>query len=440
MGTTLLLADDSFTIQKVVGIIFANEDCELVVVDNGVAALEKAREMRPDAMLVDAIMPGMNGYEVCEEIRRDPALRDVPILLMVGAFESFDEERAKKSGADDHITKPFESQSLIDKVREMLEIGRSRASAKAAPSFEEPHHAAASALDIPLPAAAVPETEGAPAAAQAANLYDSFRGFVHLGAESPQQRAGEGAPEEFTFESVEAPAQPEETTVGTVEALAPPPVEPGDFIFLSSVDIVEASPEDDLWGTFGEEIAEGEKIQFGEVMAGEEMEPSDVLEEEIPPVEFGAAVTEEPAPETETASPAAFSEIISLGMEPEPTGEPAEPETAAAQVSFEEPPAPGTFSPEAEERPFAAEEAYIPASEAFTAAEDVPGPPADTIAEPASVPGGEAALSLTEEQLAAAVSRVSREVIERIAWDVVPDLAEAIIKEEIRKIKEGMMR
>jgi CheY-like chemotaxis protein len=75
MGTTLLLADDSITIQKVVGIIFANEDYELVVVDNGDSALEKAREIYPDVMLVDAVMPGKSGYEVCEEVRRDPLLK-----------------------------------------------------------------------------------------------------------------------------------------------------------------------------------------------------------------------------------------------------------------------------------------------------------------------------------------------------------------------------
>jgi CheY-like chemotaxis protein len=107
MGKKLLLADDSITIQKVVGIIFANEDYELTIVDNGAAALAKARQSRPDIMLVDALMPGMGGYEVCEEVRRDPALSTVPILLMTGAFEPFDEDKARRSGADDFISKPF---------------------------------------------------------------------------------------------------------------------------------------------------------------------------------------------------------------------------------------------------------------------------------------------------------------------------------------------
>src|SRR5690349_3579557 len=113
MGSKVLLADDSITIQKVVAIIFANEDYELTVVDNGDAALQKARESIPDVVLVDALMPGKNGYEVCQEMRRDPVLKNVPLLLMTGAFEPFDEDKARQCGADDFISKPFESQNLI---------------------------------------------------------------------------------------------------------------------------------------------------------------------------------------------------------------------------------------------------------------------------------------------------------------------------------------
>src|SRR5512144_764650 len=126
MRTKLLLADDSITIQKVVGIIFASEDYELAIVNNGDAALAKAREIMPDVLLVDAVMPGKTGYEVCEEIRRDPALKGTPILLLTGAFEPFDEGKARQSGADDFISKPFESQHLIEKVISLAELGGER--------------------------------------------------------------------------------------------------------------------------------------------------------------------------------------------------------------------------------------------------------------------------------------------------------------------------
>ena len=120
MPKTLLLADDSVTIQKVVGISFANEDVVLVTVDNGDDAVLRASELRPDLVLADVAMPGKDGYEVCEAIKSDPGMRHVPVLLLSGTFESFDEARARQVGADGHITKPFEAQALVDRVNELL--------------------------------------------------------------------------------------------------------------------------------------------------------------------------------------------------------------------------------------------------------------------------------------------------------------------------------
>ena len=121
-------SNDSVTIQKVVGISFANEDVELVTVDNGDAAIERAQEVRPDLVLADVVMPGKSGYEVCEALRGDPNLSHVPVLLLTGTFEAFDEERAQAVGSSGHITKPFEAQALVERVTELL-MG-----AKAAPA------------------------------------------------------------------------------------------------------------------------------------------------------------------------------------------------------------------------------------------------------------------------------------------------------------------
>ncbi len=123
MPRTLLLADDSITIQRVVGITFANEDFEITTVDNGEDAIQKAKELKPNIILADVIMPKKNGYEVCQAIKSDPALRATPVLLLAGTFEAFDENRARAVGANGHITKPFESQALIDKVNGLLGAG-----------------------------------------------------------------------------------------------------------------------------------------------------------------------------------------------------------------------------------------------------------------------------------------------------------------------------
>ncbi|MBW2270110.1 MAG: response regulator [Deltaproteobacteria bacterium] len=120
MSKKLLLADDSVTIQKVVGISFANEDIELVTVDNGDDAVVRAREELPDVVLADVVMPGKNGYEVCEALRNDPKLAHVPVLLLTGTFEAFDNELAERCGASGHIAKPFEAQTLVDRVLELM--------------------------------------------------------------------------------------------------------------------------------------------------------------------------------------------------------------------------------------------------------------------------------------------------------------------------------
>jgi CheY-like chemotaxis protein len=120
MPKTLLLADDSVVIQKLVGLSFANEDVEVITTDNGDDALAEARRMRPDLVLADVVMPGQNGYEVCGAIKADAALRHIPVLLLTGTFEAFDEVRARQVGADGHITKPFEAQALVDRVTDLL--------------------------------------------------------------------------------------------------------------------------------------------------------------------------------------------------------------------------------------------------------------------------------------------------------------------------------
>src|SRR5512137_2706518 len=127
MSIKVLVADDSITIQKVIGIIFGGDEYSLTIVDNGKSAIDKAHEINPDILLIDALMPGMTGYEVSEAVRSTPALAAKPILILTGSFEPFDEEKAKKCGSDDFIAKPFESQQILAKVKELLELGATRA-------------------------------------------------------------------------------------------------------------------------------------------------------------------------------------------------------------------------------------------------------------------------------------------------------------------------
>jgi CheY-like chemotaxis protein len=132
MRRTILLADDSPTIRRLVKQTFADGDFEVVEVSNGEAAIKMLEEVRPSVVLADIYMPGQNGYQVCAHIRNHPALAKIPVILLVGAFDAFDEEGAKRAGATANITKPFEPKALIELVTSILQSGTEQAQAPAA--------------------------------------------------------------------------------------------------------------------------------------------------------------------------------------------------------------------------------------------------------------------------------------------------------------------
>ena len=133
MAKKILLADDSITIQKVIELTFSDEDFDVITVGNGRLALERLPEVRPDIVLCDIIMPEKDGYEVCEQIKSNPASSHIPVLLLTGAFEPFDQERASRAGYDGSLAKPFEPETLIAKVKDLLARAPARPAASAPP-------------------------------------------------------------------------------------------------------------------------------------------------------------------------------------------------------------------------------------------------------------------------------------------------------------------
>jgi CheY-like chemotaxis protein len=116
-GRKLLLADDSVTIQKVIDLTFADEGVRVFAFNNGQEAIEHLEEVAPDIVLADVFMPKRTGYEVCEYVKENEKLKHIPVMLLVGSFEPFDETEARRVGADDILTKPFQSiRRLIDRV------------------------------------------------------------------------------------------------------------------------------------------------------------------------------------------------------------------------------------------------------------------------------------------------------------------------------------
>ncbi|MEO8436400.1 MAG: response regulator [Pyrinomonadaceae bacterium] len=120
-GHRLLIADDSLTIQKVVDLTFSDEGMLVTSVGDGDEAVARLEEVAPDVVLADVLMPGLNGYQVCEAIKHSERFRHIPVMLLVGSFEPFDEAEARRVGADDVLTKPFQSiRQLVNRVGTLL--------------------------------------------------------------------------------------------------------------------------------------------------------------------------------------------------------------------------------------------------------------------------------------------------------------------------------
>src|SRR5882672_558971 len=153
MRQTILLADDSPTIQRLVNQTFADTRFDIVTVNNGDAAIRKFDEIEPDVVLADIYMPGKNGYEVCAHVRGHASLSGTPVILLVGAFDAYDEATATQAGATAHITKPFEPRALVELVTSTVPVEvkvRKAKSAAQSATVEEPALPETSAIPEPV--------------------------------------------------------------------------------------------------------------------------------------------------------------------------------------------------------------------------------------------------------------------------------------------------
>lgn len=156
MKAKILVADDSATIQKIVAMAFEKEDVAVEGAGDGKKAFEKLPESRPDVVLADTDMPGMNGYQLCKKIKTSAEFSHIRVLLLASDFEGLDENQFKECQADDHITKPFKSEEIIRKVNGLLQ----KAPVRLGPGEVEPLTLSeADVLEGELPEALVLGTE-----------------------------------------------------------------------------------------------------------------------------------------------------------------------------------------------------------------------------------------------------------------------------------------
>src|SRR5881394_2208389 len=134
----LLLADDSAAVQKVVELTFADEGMEVFSVGDGQTALDKLEHLTPDVVLADAFMPGLSGYELCRSMKDDSRFAQIPVMLLISSFSPFDEAEAQRAGADDIITKPFQSiRQHVSRVDSLLSEKRAMANTSSDQSMRE---------------------------------------------------------------------------------------------------------------------------------------------------------------------------------------------------------------------------------------------------------------------------------------------------------------
>ncbi|MGI8918397.1 MAG: response regulator [Pyrinomonadaceae bacterium] len=396
-GRKLLLADDSPTIQKVVELTFADEGVEVISFGSGAEALEKLGEIRPDVVLADAYMPLPSGYEICEYIKQNAELKHIPVMLLVGSFEPFDEAEARRVGADDILTKPFQSiRRLIDRVGGLVS---GKQDTEQVPTAELPHVA-----DEPEP----PKMSTGELEISTANTRPLPEGM---------------APEMLSS------AHPFETAVSDQQFKSQPELPTSD----KQMETNNLQTESALEG--GDVLLDLGDIPAARSASAEDFVLDIDLDETTPVASFGTgAGSAVPAfVEPQISAPAS----VDWQIETEPsdlmlnrsTGELNTPPAATPQFEdtlewMRESPA----APEARTEPVAVSDTPRKLERVF----DDPVPTDQAVAPAAATPS-----DLTPEQIDViarrAVEMLSEKVVQQIAWEVVPQLAELMIK---RKLEE----
>ena len=416
MPTTILLADDSITIQKIVTLTFSGEGIDVVTVGNGDAALKKIHEIRPAVILADIFMPGKNGYEVCEHVKKEPALQSIPVILLVGAFEPFDSSEANRVKADGHLTKPFEIKVLLSAVNSRISRGKENNEVES-PVSEKADGVFESALAEP--AALQPASEAGVVLVPLTEMFQS----------TPQESVAE--PEPVQADSalgLKEPALslPLGVTLDEAEFVQPPALDPP--VDAKTVTMESRSLE-----------AQDSRVAAALVVP--------VVIEESDPLGLLAAdstLTSEAESDVSLEAKSLVVDIWEPRISPvmKAKAEVISPEPAAVETEAVKPPAVAREVPEPAFPVAEVPEVVEQVEEVLSSnTHDVPEPVL-----PAVAPSGEPAPVVDLEELIEriarrVVERLSRDAIERVAWEVVPDMAELMIKEQVEAhFKESQER
>jgi DNA-binding response OmpR family regulator len=119
-GGPILLVDDEPYILRSLSYLLTREGFAVETASNGEEGLARLRQLRPPLVFLDIMMPRMNGYEVCEQIKQDPALANTYVIMLSAKGQQIDRERGLLGGADEYMTKPFSPREIAQRVRELF--------------------------------------------------------------------------------------------------------------------------------------------------------------------------------------------------------------------------------------------------------------------------------------------------------------------------------
>jgi two-component system, OmpR family, alkaline phosphatase synthesis response regulator PhoP len=120
----VLVVEDERDVAELIRYNLAREGYEVIVATNGAEALRHARESHPDIVLLDIMVPQLNGWEVCRRLKQDAETRGIPVIMVTGRVEEGDKVLGFEMGADDYVTKPFSPRELVARIRAVVRRGK----------------------------------------------------------------------------------------------------------------------------------------------------------------------------------------------------------------------------------------------------------------------------------------------------------------------------
>jgi CheY-like chemotaxis protein len=465
---TILVADDSVTIQRAVEIAFDKEPFTVVKAGSADEALARARQLKPHVILADHTMPDRSGYDLAAALRADPTTQSIPVVLLTAATAPFDAARAGAVGVEQHVQKPFDCQTLLDRVRGILGVAATAPGTAVVPAATPVVTAASAGMPRPPGIAGVPRP---PAGAATMGSTLSATAAAASVARTPSLPQPAAAPQAFASAPPRPAAPPPQASPAPSQAVpsqaAPSQAAPSQAAPSQAVPPQPApsqpapsqpsAPPPQAFASVPPQPAPSQpSAPPPQAFASVPPQPAPPLQAFAPTMGTGLAGAPVVAPTTVAASApsnwqavapgavlrdvagvpasedlieladadfgdiAAAAAVPPASLHPVHTVPPLAPSAAPAAAAAPGASRPATAAPVAAP-PSMAPAAALPVATGATAAVIAAAGPAITAATGVA-------------PTAATLSAEARAIVERIAWEVVPELAEVIIREEIQRL------